>query len=229
MANPNARFIARAYINDEKVDMKDHWVVLQSSTPGTCQITVNQKADKLAPVKVDLGWGDMVDRVFNGYVERAMPSVNGWYTLFCREWSASLAYNLSVMLRQPTMRQVLDEITAQTGIEFVIPTAAYTDTAIPCFYSDSSGYAMLNNIGRAFKINDFVWYQQGNGKVYVGSYADSFWADKPVPIANGLMTDHQAGRTATMPAAPMIRPNVTANDERITAVEFKGTNMQISW
>lgn len=229
MTTPNARFIARAYINDEKVDMKDHWVVLQSSTPGTCQITVNQKADKLAPVKVDLGWGDMVDRVFNGYVERAMPSVNGWYTLFCREWSASLAYNLSVMLRQPTMRQVLDEITAQTGIEFVIPSAAYTDTAIPCFYSDSSGYAMLNNIGRAFKINDFVWYQQGNGKVFVGSYADSFWADKPVPIANGLMTDHQAGKTATMPAAPMIRPNVTANDERITAVEFKGTNMQISW
>tara|TARA_R110002124_G_scaffold80776_13_gene213577 strand:+ start:1005 stop:1694 length:690 start_codon:yes stop_codon:yes gene_type:complete len=229
MTTPNARFIARAYINDEKVDMKDHWVVLQSSTPGTCQITVNQKADKLAPVKVDLGWGDMVDRVFNGYVERAMPSVNGWYTLFCREWSASLAYNLSVMLRQPTMRQVLDEITAQTGIEFVIPSAAYVDTAIPCFYSDSSGYAMLNNIGRAFKINDFVWYQQGNGKVFVGSYADSFWADKPVPIANGLMTDHQAGKTATMPAAPMIRPNVTANDERITAVEFKGTNMQISW
>lgn len=229
MTTPNARFIARAYINDSKVDMKDHWVVLQSSTPGTCQITVNQKADKLAPVKVDLGWGGMVDRVFNGYVERAMPAVNGWYTLFCREWSASLAYNLSVMLRQPTMRQVLDEITAQTGIEFVIPTAAYTDTAIPCFYSDSSGYAMLNNIGRAFKINDFVWYQQGNGKVYVGSYADSFWADKPVPIANGLMTDHQAGKTATMPAAPMIRPNVTANDERITAVEFKGANMQISW
>lgn len=229
MITPNARFIARAYINDEKVDMKDHWVVLQSSTPGTCQITVNQQADKLAPVKVDLGWGDMVDRVFNGYVERAMPSVNGWYTLFCREWSASLAYNLSVMLRQPTMRQVLDEITAQTGIEFVIPSAAYTDTAIPCFYSDSSGYAMLNNIGRAFKINDFVWYQQGNGKVFVGSYADSFWADKPVKIANGLMTDHQAGKTATMPAAPMIRPNVTANDERITAVEFKGTNMQISW
>ena len=88
---------------------------------------------------------------------------------------------------------------------------------------------MLNNIGRAFRIADFVWYQQGNGKVFVGSYADSFWFDKPVTIAKELMTDHQAGKTAKMPAAPMIRPNVTANDERITAVEFQGTNMQISW
>ena len=229
MTTANARFISRAYVNDSKVDMKEHWIVLQSSTPGTCQITVNAKADKLAPVAVDLGWGDMVDRVFSGYVERVMPAVNGWYTLFCREWAASLAYNLSVMLRHPTMRQVLDEITVQTGIEFVIPDKAYANTAIPCFYSDSSGYAMLNNIGRAFRIADFVWYQQGNGKVFVGSYADSFWSDKPVTIANELMTDHQSGKTAKIPAAPMIRPNVIANGERITAIEFKGTNMTISW
>ena len=66
MTAANARFIARAYINNEKVDMKDHWIVLQASTPGTCQITVNQSVAKLAPVAVDLGWGDMVDRVFNG-------------------------------------------------------------------------------------------------------------------------------------------------------------------
>ena len=229
MATANARFIARAYINDNKVDMKDHWIVLQASTPGNCQITVNQSVAKLAPVAVDLGWGDMVDRVFNGYVERVMPAVNGWYTLFCREWSASLAYNLTEMLRHPTMRQVLDEITAQTGVEFVIPDKTYANTSIPCFYSDSSGYAMLNNIGRAFRIADFVWYQQGNGKVYVGSYVDSFWSDKPVSIANELMTDHQAGKTAKMAAAPMIRPNVIANGERITAVEFQGTNMKISW
>ncbi|MBH0073770.1 hypothetical protein I6E78_17640 [Pseudoalteromonas sp. NZS127] len=229
MTTANARFIARTYINDAKVDMKDHWIVLQASTPGNCQITVNQSVAKLEPVAVDLGWGDMVDRVFNGYVERVMPAVNGWYTLFCREWSASLAYNLTVMLRHPTMRQVLDEITAQTGVEFVIPDKIYANTSIPCFYSDSSGYAMLNNIGRAFRIADFVWYQQGNGKVFVGSYTDSFWSDKPVTIAKELMTDHQAGKTAKMPAAPMIRPNVIANNERITAVEFQGTNMKISW
>jgi len=30
MATANARFIARAYINDSKVDMKDQWIVLQA-------------------------------------------------------------------------------------------------------------------------------------------------------------------------------------------------------
>lgn len=229
MAGPNARFISRAYVNDQKVELKDHWIVLNDSAPGTCQINVRQRATKLDTVKVDLGWGDMVDRVFNGYVERVLPSVNGWFTLFCREWSSALMFNLSVMLRHATMRQVLNEISNQTGIEFVIPDKPYSESAAPCFYSDGSGLSMLDNIGRIYKISDFIWYQQGNGKVFVGSYADSFWSDKPVTIASSLMTEHQAGKSAMMPAAPMVRPHVMANNERLSKVEFKETNMTLSW
>jgi hypothetical protein len=47
MSTPNARFIARAYIDNQKVDMTDHWVVLQSTTPGNCQITVKTEAKNL--------------------------------------------------------------------------------------------------------------------------------------------------------------------------------------
>lgn len=229
MDKPNARFIVRAAINTKPVELKDHWLVLKSDTPGTCQITVNTQAKRLDKVALDLGWGEMVDRVFIGYVERVQPAVNGWYTLFCRELAASLAFNLSVMLRHPTMRQVLNEITEQTGLDFVVPDKAYANTAIPCFYCDGSGYEILDNIGRAFRIADFIWQQQGNGQIYIGSYQDSFWQDKPIVIPNAMMTNHQAGRAANMPAAPMIRPNVTANNERIKLVEFKGTNMTISW
>jgi len=229
MSTPNARFIARAYVDSKKVDMIDHWVVLHSLTPGNCQITVKGDVAKFAIVAVDLGWGDMIDRVFTGYVERVMPAKKGWYTLFCRELTASLALNYSVMLRHPTLKTVLDELSPVTGLEFVVPDKTYAQTAIPCFYCDSSGYALLDNIGRTFKINDFMWQQQGNGKVYVGSYQDSFWINKPITIPNGLMTNHQSGRTVTMPSAPMIRPNVLANGSRIQTVEFKTTQMTITW
>jgi len=229
MTTANARFIAKAYVDGEQIDMKEHWLVLQASTPGTCQITVNKSVKQFSQVAVDLGWGNMLDRVFIGYVERVMPAENGWYTLFCRELAAALSFNFSVMLRHPTLKQVLAELTKQSGVEFVVPNKAYAQTSIPCFYCDSSGYAVLDNIGRAFRINDFIWQQQGNGKVFVGSYADSFWHDKPIQIPNSMMTGHQAGKIATMPAAPMIRPNVLANNERIAKVEFKDTNMTISW
>lgn len=229
MDKPNARFITRVKLNDQPVELKDHWLVLKNDTPGTCQISVNTQAKRFDKVCLDLGWGEMVDQVFIGYVERVMPAVNGWHILFCRELAASLAFNLSVMLRHPTMRQVLAEITEQTGLAFVVPDNTYADTAIPCFYCDGSGFQILDNIGRAYQIPDFIWQQQGNGQIYIGSYQDSYWQDKPIVIPSAMMKNHQSGRTATMPAAPMIRPNVTANNQRIKSLEFKGTNMTISW
>jgi hypothetical protein len=233
MSQTNARFIAKAYVNNKAVNLKDHWVVLQASTPGTCQLTVQKNVDQalnqFEPITLDLGWGNMVDRVFFGYIERVMPAENGFVTLFCRELAAALSYNFNVMLRHPTLKQVLDELSKQSGLEFVIPDQAYAKTSIPCFYCDSSGYAMLDNIGRAFKINDFIWQQQSNGKIFIGSYSDSFWIDKPIQIPLNLMTGHQSGNTATMAAAPMIRPNVLANNQRIQKIEFKATTMEITW
>lgn len=233
MSKTNARFIARAYVDNTPVNIKDHWVVLQAKTPGNCQLTVQKKPEQtfnqFSQVTLDLGWGNMIDRVFIGYIERVMPAENGFITLFCRELAAALSFNFNVMLRHPTLKQVLDELSKQSGLEFVIPDRAYAKTSIPCFYCDSSGYAMLDNIGRAYQIKDFTWQQQGNGKVFVGSYADSFWADKPIQIPLNLMTGHQAGNTATMAAAPMVRPNVLANNQRIEKIDFKATTMTITW
>ncbi|MDK2597892.1 hypothetical protein [Pseudoalteromonas obscura] len=225
----NARFIMRATINHTQTRARDHWIVLNAGAPGTCQITVNAPVEPLAPVRIDLGWGSELDRVFSGFVERVIPAESGWFVLFCREWSDALTYNLSVMLRHPSMRQVTDTITEQTGIEFVLPDKKYTQTAIACFYSDGAGLAMLENIGRAFAVPEFVWYQQGNGKVYVGSYQDSFWADKAGFIPAGLMTDQQAGNSAKMVAAPMLRPHAVVDGRRLTGVEFQGTQMTLRW
>ena len=229
MGEPNAKFITRAYIGNQKAEVSEHWVVQQASSPATCQITVDKNAARFDIVAFEMGWGDMIDRVFLGYVERVMPAQSGFYTLFCRELSAGLANNLSVMLRHPTLRQVMNEISEQTKLEFIVPDKAYADTAVPAFYCDSSGYAMLDNIGRTFKVPDFIWQQQGNGKIYLGSYQDSFWGGKNIVIPTNLMTGHSAGKTVTVPAAPKIRPNITANGNRINKVEFKGTNMTITW
>ncbi|WP_417762168.1 hypothetical protein [Shewanella sp.] len=229
MAGPNARFISRATINGEKTEMSQHWIVLNDSAPGTCQITINTEPQRLQQVQVDLGWGDMVYRVFSGFIERYQKTADGWFTAFCREYSAVLEKEVSVMLRHATMRQVVDEIANQTGLAFTLPNAAYVDKAIPCFYAHSTGLAMLQQIGRSFQIADFVWYQQANGDIYLGSYANSFWQGKAPNIPVGLMTDHQAARSATMTAAPLIRPHVTLNGERLKRVEFKATEMTLEW
>ncbi len=64
MSEPNARFITSAWLGANQVELKSHWVLLQADTPGTCRLIVKQKAARLTPVALDLGWGEMVDRVF---------------------------------------------------------------------------------------------------------------------------------------------------------------------
>ena len=231
MSEPNARFISRAYVANQKAELKSHWCVLQHDMPGTCQITISKatQAKRHDIVALDLGWGNMIDRVFMGYVDRVSQAENGYITLFCRELTAVLAHNYNIVLRHPTMKQVIDALSKETGLEFVLPSAGYVETAIPCFYADTSGFAILDNIGRAFKIKDFIWQQQGNGKVYVGSYQDSFWNGKKLDIPNQLMTKHKSAKQAQLAAVPKMRPNVTSNGQRIKSIEFKDTNMILSW
>ncbi|WP_345850822.1 hypothetical protein [Shewanella algae] len=233
MSEPNARFITRAWLGANQVELKSHWVLLQADTPGTCRLIVKQKAARLTPVALDLGWGEMVDRVFLGYVDRVQPELGGWFTLFCRELSAILANNLSVMLRHPTMRQVLDEISSQTGLEFVVPDTAYTQTALPGFYADTSGFAMLDQLGHCYRVPDFVWFQQGNGKIYVGGYADSFWHGKIVDIPKKFLEQQKAGASASMMATPKLRPNASITidgaSHRLRELEIMGTKQTLRW
>ena len=229
MAEINARFIARAYVGNVLADMSHYHLVLQQAIPGTCVLTIKGQAVKHAIVSLELGWGESISREFLGFIDRVLPSDNGYSMLFCRELTAALVHPIPINLRHPTMRQVLRELASITGLTFAIPDASYTDTAIPCFYADSSGIATLDNVGRAFQIPDFIWQQQGDGRVYVGSYADSDWQGRQVTIPDNLLTEQRNGRSARIMVTPKLRPNVTANGQRIQSVEIKDTTMEISW
>ncbi len=131
-------------------------------------------------------------------------------------------------MRHPTLMQLLSEVTNKTGLQFVVPEKAYSKSAIPCFYSDGNGYRVMDELGQAFGIDDLFWQQQGNGQIYVGSWQDSHWTNKPTTIPNQLMTNH-SGKSVFIPAVPKIRPGVVVNGIRLTGVEFSGTEVKITW
>ena len=76
MAEPNAKFITRAYLGSQKVAVSDHWLVLQASSPGTCQLTVDKSAERFTPVAFEMGWGEMIERVVSG---RFLPMVGACF------------------------------------------------------------------------------------------------------------------------------------------------------
>lgn len=225
----NSKFQLRGYLGSEKTQFKDHRIAFSENTPGRASVTIKGDAEPNTIVAIDIGWGDAISRVFLGYVERVQPAEKGWSKLFCRELAAVLYQPLNIILRHPTLMQLLSEVTNKTGLQFVVPEKAYSKTAIPCFYSDGNGYRVIDELGQAFSIEDMFWQQQGNGQIYVGSWQDSYWADKPVTIPTEMMTGHTASKSVKLPAIPKLRPGALVNGLRLTAVEFEGTEVKLTW
>lgn len=207
-------------------------VRLELRTPGRATLTIQASAPVKGLVTLDIGYNDRaLQRHFIGYVERCTSSNAIEQVLFCRELAAILTNPLPLNLRHADLGTVLAEISQKTGLTFRVPDKAYAKVKTPFFYNLAAGYQAMDSLPRVFGITDFMWQQQGNGEVFVGSWADSFFgARPPLPLPVELFNDYQTNQSAMIAALPGLRPGASINrGERITHVTLTGNHMAIRW
>ncbi|RMO73824.1 hypothetical protein ALQ35_00978 [Pseudomonas fluorescens] len=183
-------------------------------------------------VTLDIGYnGNTLQRHFIGYVERSTTASSTQQVLFCRELAAILANPLPLNLRHVDLRAVLVDISQHTGLRFRVPDRPYAGVKAPFFYSLAAGYQAMDSLARVFNIPDFIWQQQGDGEVFVGSWADSFFGVRsPLQLPVELFDDYQSNQSAMIAALPGLRPGATINNgERITSVALIDNQMAIRW
>jgi hypothetical protein len=191
-------------------------------------LTPNDYTGKL--VRLDMGINGTVYRWFTGFVERSSAAENGAQRMLVRELVGVFAQPWPVSLQHPTLRGVANEVARLTNMVFSLPeNADYLDTPIPHFTHSGTGYQLLANLGRAFGIKDYTWYQLADGSVFVGSYEHSLFARSPIDIPNEFIQGAAAGNSMTLPVIPAIRPGVIANGRRITQVTVRDDEMTLSW
>lgn len=207
-------------------------VRLDATSPGRATFTIQSAAPVKGLVTLDIGYNEgTLQRHFIGYVERCTAANAVEQVLFCRELAAVLANPLPLNLRHVDLRAVLAEVSEQTGLRFRVPDRPYASVKAPFFYSLAAGYQAMDSLARVFSIPDFIWQQQGNGEVFVGSWADSFFgAREPLQIPTELFDGYQGNQSAMVAALPGLRPGATINHgERITSVALADNQMAIRW
>lgn len=207
-------------------------VRLELRTPGRATLTIQAAAPVKGLVTLDIGYNDKpLQRHFIGYVERCTSSNAIEQVLFCRELAAILANPLPLNLRHADLSTVLAEINQKTGLSFRVPDKAYAKDKAPFFYNLAAGYQAMDSLSRVFGVPDFMWQQQGDGEVFVGSWADSFFgARSPLQLPVELFSDYQNNQSAMIAALPGLRPGASINQgERITQVTLTGNQMAIRW
>ncbi|EPA0114774.1 hypothetical protein ACQYI3_004340 [Enterobacter ludwigii] len=222
--------IKRLYLSTDEVHLADASLVLELNSCGRGFITAETDQDYTGKlVRLNVGYTDLLLRWFTGYVERSQPADNGFQRLFVRELVGVFERLWPCSLQHPTLRSVAGWLEENSGITVAVPDADYADKPIPHFTHSGSGYQLLNNLGKAFGVTDYIWYQLPDGGLYVGGAEKSLFADKPVDIPTGFSQGAAGGNTMTLPVVQSLRPGVEMNGERVTKVHLTNDTMAVTW
>ena len=220
-------------INNVAYNVVEDRVLLDLDSPGRAQFLIDAGDKPVAEkqiVSFTLGYAkhDTMQRVFFGFIE-AVNTLDRRQKLFCRELSAALFAPLRLDLRHVTMHEVITEIHNKTGLTFAVGEGAYSSKKVANFYNLGNGYQSMQSMPRVFGIEKYFWQQQGHGVIYAGSWQDSRYADKPIPVDATLFTEHLSNNSAKLVAIPALRPGVMMNGNIVTKVDFSGNQMVVTW
>lgn len=222
--------IKRLYLSTDEIHLADASLVLELNSCGRGFITAGTNQDYTGKlVRLDVGYTDLVLRWFTGYVERSQPAENGFQRLFVRELVGVFERLWPCSFQHPTLRDVASWLTEHSGLTFSVPDADYSDRPIPHFTHSGTGYQLLDNLGKAFGVTDYVWYQLSDGGVYVGGAEKALFADRPVEIPHEFNQGAAGGNSMTLPLVQSLRPGVELNRERVTKVHLQNDTMAVTW
>ncbi|MEB6182448.1 hypothetical protein [Enterobacter roggenkampii] len=222
--------IKRLYLSTDEIHLADASLVLELNSCGRGFITAGTTQDYTGKlVRLDVGYTDLVLRWFTGYVERSQPAENGFQRLFVRELVGVFERLWPCSFQHPTLRDVASWLTEQSGLTISVPDAEYSDRPIPHFTHSGTGYQLLDNLGKAFGVTDYVWYQLPDGGVYVGGAEKALFADRPIEIPHEFNQGAAGGNSMTLPLVQSLRPGVELNGERVTKVHLQNDTMAVTW
>ncbi|MCK7327025.1 phage baseplate assembly protein V [Enterobacter roggenkampii] len=222
--------IKRLYLSTDEIHLADASLVLELNSCGRGFITAGTAQDYTGKlVRLDVGYTDLVLRWFTGYVERSQPAENGFQRLFVRELVGVFERLWPCSFQHPTLRDVASWLTEHSGLTISVPDAEYSDRPIPHFTHSGTGYQLLDNLGKAFGVTDYVWYQLPDGGVYVGGAEKALFADRPVEIPHEFNQGAAGGNSMTLPLVQSLRPGVELNGERVTKVHLQNDTMAVTW
>lgn len=222
--------VKRLYLSTDEIHLADASLVLELNSCGRGFITAQTTTDYTGKlVRLDVGYSGLLLRWFTGYVERSQPAENGYQRLFVRELAGVFERMWPCSFQHPTLRDVAGWLEENSGISIAVPDVPYSDKPIPHFTHNGTGYQLLNNLGRAFSITDYIWYPLPDGSLYVGGAEKALFAGRPVKIPAEFSQGTAGGNSMTLPVIQSLRPGVDVNGERVTKVHLTNDTMTITW
>lgn len=225
----------QAKLNDQATALASNMVVLDLVTPGRGVFEITSQTKPVTGNKFEFSGqmsGQPMRAIMLGYVETVSELKTGHYKILVRELAASLNRMVPINLRHVTPGQVLEEISKQTGMSFVLPDSPWTNKTTPRFAHAGGGYYALDAILSAWQVQNPVWFAQSDGQIYLGELDKSIPGQKQIELPAELF-ENISIKGGTLPLMPRLRPGtkvkVGEQINIITSVEITGESMRLNW
>lgn len=222
------KFNERLYVGNAEATPMSVMCNLGYRMPGNATIMTNVKPNMKQVIAYECGYDGKMMRYFMGYVESYKQINQGQYSLFCRELVGALRNPLPVSIQHTTLKELLAQVTIMTGLEFVSLDTDYMNTPVPHVINHGTGFALLDSLGDSFDIPKYLWQQMGDGRIFVGSWLDSMWYNRNIPIAYDLISQASIN-TVEVPCMPQLRPGVMVNGQRVRTIQQNKNKMLLTW
>lgn len=226
----------RVTVNGNDCKIVSESVVLDLTAPGRAVFVI--QADQISTgglLQFHFGTNGKIELWFSGYIENARKIDGKQIRITVREYSALLARRWTMSQRYTTARRVLSELSGRTGIGFRMGSGSvkWADTPIPYFFNIGSGYGILELIGKHLQIPDFVWQNQPDGTIFIGSGSELAGAGSVLGIPTRFFTN-LTGSGADCPCLPALRPGRrikigNLDPVRIETITLTGETMRLGF
>ena len=177
-----------------------------------------------------LAYSNTRENFFIGYIESTTTVDSKQQLLFCRELSHMLQNEVTLSLRHATLSDVLEKLHEQTELDFDFnENADYATNVATHFNLNGSGFLCLKTLAKVFSIKDFIWKQNKNGAIFVGSWNDSIYAKRIISIDAAFITQQTSCNTCTIPVLPQLRAGMKFENGVIQSVHLLDDKMVIEW
>lgn len=195
---------------------------------GRAMFTVITNNEPKGLIELHIGYNiDQLTPYFLGVIESQHYSGGRWF-ITCREFLGALSFPFSIAIRFATANTVLNKL-KQIGVDFVTPSAEYLNKKVPCFYHNGTGITALQEIGKVFNIENYIFQQRTDGKIYIGSWNDSGWAKSEINNFSEHPIKVSKSTLGEIVAIPKLRPGLKLNGRYITEVVLSGNKQTITW
>lgn len=221
-------------INNQTRELISCNIILEMNSAGRGFVKIKAESDETFLNKVfilNVGYHESINRFFTGFVESEQIAETGTKKLYVREMVALFSNKINVSLQHTTIKEITSLLTEKHHLTFELPDADYINKKIPHFKYQGTGYGLLDNIGRSFQIDDYCYYQTPFGKIFLGSYNESGYANKNIDLndLNKLALKTSSSDQITLPFIPKVRPGVLINNKRVRLVNLKDDELSIAF